>query len=200
MRPRFCPHCGAQAGGGGFCSECGRPFGTDQTASPPPGAPSSTTPTRLGPPAKAKSFWNHWATTTAILVLGGAVAFGKLDKAAGGSLSRPFAALLGRGIDGTYVHAGDDLTVRIRIDGSRGSIDMGAVRAESMRVERRGDTVSLSGGAIMDAQGNVVEASARSLWTGGDETNLFILGDDGQTLTSRDTDGQGKRMVFNKQP
>ena len=135
-----------------------------------------------------------------ILGLAAIVGFAKLDKAAGGGLSKPFAAFLGRGIDGTYVSAGDDLTVRIRIDGSRGSIDMGAVRAESMRVERRGNTVSLSGGTIMDARGNVVDTSARVLFTGGDETNIFTLGDDGQTLTSKDVDAQGKVLVFNKQP
>ena len=59
-RPRFCPGCGAQAGGGGFCPECGRPLAAAQVAPRPPGSSSSATPTHAGPPAKAKSFWNHW--------------------------------------------------------------------------------------------------------------------------------------------
>jgi hypothetical protein len=133
-----------------------------------------------------------------LLVIGKSDRHSQMGKLAG--LLADALPKVGSSLDGTYANGDYDIPLKITIRGDSGSMDMGPLRALSMKVERHGDTVSLSGGTIIDAEGRTVEGTARNVLTGGDETNLFALGNDGQTLTSIDTDGSGRRVVFSKQP
>lgn len=105
---------------------------------------------------------------------------------------------LGHGLDGTYVCGAAAVPLSVRIDGDRATVDMGVLRGDGMAVERHGDTVSVSGGTLRDAAGQLVVGEARRALTGGNDVDTFRLGDGEQTLTL--DDGEGRSLVFTKQP
>ena len=104
---------------------------------------------------------------------------------------------IGGTIDGTYVCGEMGWPMTVRLDGRTGSIDLGYLRGTMMSVERHGDTVTMSGGAVADAQGRLLSAEERRTLSSGNEVEIFTLADNGQSL--RLDIGDGRTAVFVRQ-
>jgi|GEM_PF-5587965 len=116
-----------------------------------------------------------------------------------GQLSHDVGKLLHfEGLDGRYVCDETKVPLTVTINGATGTEDLGMVKGVGMKVERHGQTVSMSGGQAYDSQNNPIDRQTRLLLENGEDVDLFTLGDDGQTLSLHLKNGG--RLIFTKQP
>ena len=224
-RPKFCPECGTRLHGDErFCGGCGQALVTSaprvasvvppetlaQPAQAPrvPAAPTHmpSTPRRQGatPAARKRNPLVDWTVAFAVLsvfvitvlLVGKKDPHSKLGKIAWIVAD---VARFGHGLDGTYVSDAYSPPLSIKIDGDTASWDLGVALAYHLRVERHGNTVSLSGGEAKHPDGRLFTAEELRSLEGGNDVTLLTLGDDEQTLTSHDPDGAGNMIVFTKQ-
>ncbi|RYG17636.1 hypothetical protein EON82_23620 [bacterium] len=170
---------------------------TPSTAPAAKASVESSTPTE----APVPSWRDHWLALTVAWAL--VISFGIFyyDHKLGGSLGRSVSAslegLANGGLDGRYVFSEYGYPMTVRVAGTTGSMDLGPMRIEGMRVQRSGNTVSMSGGWAFDAAGKPIDEETRQSLSGGNDVDLLEVGDDGQSL-SLDL-GDGKRAKFVRQ-
>ncbi len=187
-----CSGCGSnQPANGRFCTSCGKVL---QRA---PQADAKDAPNRSLKDSKG-AVAAAWVLVVVVAAFWmNQKSHGRLVDQAAESTHRFSQSLSNGGLDGRYVCVEMGIPMTITIDGGSGSMDLGVIKASRMRVERHGDTVSMSGGQAFDAQGGPIDEATRKAMSDGNDVDLLKVGDDGQSLTLHL--GQGRTAKFVKQ-
>lgn len=190
-----CVDCGSQIEAGLVCARC-----ASRPQAPARIAPSATSPPRhqtsdtrdVAYGSGAKNLWIGLLAWALVSIVVAAWANHKID----GGLASVVPGL-SSSLDGTYTCGEYDWPMTVKIDGRKGSINLGFVRGDFMSAQRYGDTLTLSGGIVADDKGRTLSPEERRALSGGNDVEVFTIANDGQTL-KLDL-GNGRTATFAKQ-